>query len=41
MQLYDQSKAVSLAAISILGEATEEKVTLKNINIKFCSLSEV
>ncbi|XP_069677672.1 rapamycin-insensitive companion of mTOR isoform X2 [Periplaneta americana] len=28
MQLYDQSKAVSLAAISILGEATEEKVYL-------------
>jgi hypothetical protein len=26
MQLYDQSKAVSLAAIAILGEATEEKV---------------
>jgi hypothetical protein len=29
MQLYDQSKAVSLAAIAILGEATEEKVTLR------------
>ncbi|XP_021912957.1 rapamycin-insensitive companion of mTOR isoform X2 [Zootermopsis nevadensis] len=28
MQLYDQSKAVSLAAIAILGEATEEKVYL-------------
>jgi hypothetical protein len=27
MQLYDQSKAVSLAAIAILGEAVEEKVT--------------
>jgi hypothetical protein len=29
MQLYDQSKAVSLAAIAILGEATEEKVTAR------------
>jgi len=29
MQLYDQSKAVSLAAIAILGEATEEKVSVR------------
>lgn len=31
MQLYDQSKAVSLAAIAILGEATEEKVSSPRI----------
>jgi malic enzyme len=36
MQLYDQSKAVSLAAIAILGEATEEKVTfVRHIKMLF------
>ena len=30
MQLYDKSKAVSLAAIHVLEEAAEEKVNLQN-----------